>query len=69
MARRPRRSSTIEIDDLTGQVSEIYEDALERGAQMLRAALDEAAERPLTALLGAFTAGILAEHLLRRRRR
>jgi hypothetical protein len=68
MARRPRRPSHIEIDDLTGQVSEVYENALEQGAEVLRAALDEVTERPLTALFAAFTAGILAEHLLRRRR-
>lgn len=68
MARRPRRSAHIEIDDLTGQVSEIYENALEQGAEALRAALDEVAERPLTALFTAFTAGFLAEHLLRGRR-
>jgi hypothetical protein len=68
MARRPRRSAQIEIDDLTGQISEIYENALEQGAEAMRAALDEVAERPLTALFAAFTAGFLAEHLLRRRR-
>ena len=68
MARRPQRASHVEIDDLTGQVSEIYENALEQGAAAMRAALDEVAERPLTALFAAFTAGFLAEHLLRRRR-
>ncbi len=68
MARRPRRSAHVAIDDLTGQVSEIYENALEQGAAAMRAALDEVAERPLAALFVAFTAGVLAEHLLRRRR-
>ena len=41
MAGRPRRSAHIEIDDLTGQVSEVYENALEQGAAAMRAALDE----------------------------
>lgn len=68
MARRRRRSSHIEIDDLTGQVSEIYENTLEQGAAAMRAALDEVAERPLTALFAAFTAGFLVEQLTRRRR-
>ena len=56
------------VDDLSGQVSEQYDALVEQGSQAVRMALDELAERPLTALAAAFAAGFLVEQLLRRRR-
>jgi ElaB/YqjD/DUF883 family membrane-anchored ribosome-binding protein len=68
MARKAQPRSRTVIDGLTGQVSERYDALVEQGSQALRMALDEVAERPLTALAAAFAAGFLAEQLLRRRR-
>jgi len=68
MARKTQPQSRAVIDGLTGQVSEQYEALVEQGTQALLAALDEVAERPLTALAAAFAAGFLAEQLMRRRR-
>ena len=67
MARKAQPRSV--IDDLSGQVSEHYDNLVEQGSDALQAALDEISERPLTALAAAFAAGFLAEQLLRRRRR
>jgi len=67
MARKTQPQSV--IDGLSSQVSDQYEAMVEQGSQALRMALDEVAERPLTALAAAFAAGFLAEQLMRRRRR
>lgn len=67
MARKAQPQSV--IDGLSSQVSDQYEAMVEQGSQALRMALDEVAERPLTALAAAFAAGFLAEQLMRRRRR
>lgn len=69
MARKVQSRSRSMVDDLSGQVSEQYDALVEQGSQAVRMALDELAERPLTALAAAFAAGFLAEQLLRRRRR
>ncbi len=68
MARKAQPRSRGIVDNLSGQVSEHYDNLVEQGTQALQVALDEVSERPLTALAAAFAAGFLAEQLLRRRR-
>ena len=68
MARKAQPRNRSVIDGLSGQVSEQYDALVEQGSEALHKALDEVAERPLTALAAAFAAGFLAEQLLRRRR-
>jgi ElaB/YqjD/DUF883 family membrane-anchored ribosome-binding protein len=68
MARKAQPRNRSVIDGLSGQVSEQYDALVEQGSEALHMALDEVAERPLTALAAAFAAGFLAEQLLRRRR-